>query len=189
MPIPVSMMSICNWSLLHRACMVIVPCWVNLPWLRKLQQLKGSARAIKELFEIFGFVMDVSNLWYSKDGSRFIAPNEPLPEEFDDQEITTQNVCHAEPVLSAYNTPGFGHLDVPLLFRALGNITVDGWLVEEGSAADLALQEAVNATAVDLESFNTDRCALTIQGFQSSTTLQNMIPTTGVKLKLAQECH
>jgi hypothetical protein len=147
---------------------------------RKLQQLKGSSRAIRELFEIFGFIIDISNLWYSKDGSRFIAPNERLPEEFDDQEIITDEICHAEPLLTAWSEPGFGQIEVPFLFRPNGNITVDGWLVEIGSDADLALQAAVEATAVDVEAFNTDNCALTLQGFQSSTILQSQIPTSGV---------
>jgi phage tail P2-like protein len=147
---------------------------------RKLQQLKGSRRAIRELFEIFGLTIDIANLWYSKDGTRFIAPNEQLPDNIADQEITTENVCHAEPLLNAFSDPGFGQVEVPLLFRPLENITVDGWLVEAGSTADIALQKAVDATSADVEIYTTDNCAVTIQGFQSSTKLQNTIPTGGV---------
>lgn len=147
---------------------------------RRLQQLKGSTRAIRELFEIFGFIIDVANLWYSKDGARFIAPNEQLPSDIEDQEITTEDVCHSEPLLNAYNEPGFGQVEVPLLFRPKDNLTVDGWLVKTGSPADLALQNAVNATSSDVEAFSTDRCALTIQGFQVSTTLQDSISNDGV---------
>lgn len=147
---------------------------------RKLQQLKGSRRAIRELFEIFGLTIDIANLWYSQDGTRFIAPNEQLPSDIESQEITTEDVCQAEPLLSAYAEAGFGQLEVPLLFRPLSNITIDGWLVEEGSAADLALQQAVDATAASVSAFETDNCAVTIQGFQSSTKLQNNIPTSGI---------
>ena len=147
---------------------------------RKLQQLKGSRRAIRELFEIFGFTIDIANLWYSQDGKRFVAPNEKLPDDIADQEITTDVVCHAEPLLSAFSDDGFGQLEIPLLFRPLENITLDGYLVEVGSEADLALQAAVDATAADVEAFTTDRCAVTIQGFQSSTTFQNNVPTGGV---------
>lgn len=146
---------------------------------RKLQQLKGSSRAIRELFEIFGFVIDIANLWYSKDGTRFIGPNEQLPDNMADQEITTQDICQSEPLLSAYNESGFGQIEVPLLFRPLGNITIDGWLVEVGSAADIALESAVTATAANVEVFSTSQCATTIQGFQS-TGLQNSIPLDGV---------
>jgi phage tail P2-like protein len=147
---------------------------------RKLQQLKGSRRAIRELFEIFGFTIDISNLWYSKDGKRFIAPNEPLPDDIADQEITTEEVCHAEPLLNAFSDPGFGQIEIPLLFRPLGNMTVDAWLVEDGSPEDIALSRAVDKTAADVEVFTTDNCALTIDGFQSLTTLQSSIPNNAL---------
>lgn len=147
---------------------------------RKLQQLKGSRRAIRELFEIFGFTIDVTNLWYSKDGSRFIAPNEQLPSDIEDQEITTEDVCHAEPLLTNYRTPGFGQIEIPLLFRPIGNITVDAWLVDIGTPVDIALSNAVDATAANVEAFSTDNCALTIDGFQSSTALQSAIPSSPI---------
>jgi len=144
---------------------------------RRLQQLKGSRRAIRELFEIFGFTIDVANLWFSKDGTRFIAPGEQLPSDIEDQEITTEQVCHSEPALNAYNTPGFGQVEVPLLFRPHENITVDAWLVTDGSPVDVALQAAVNATAADVEAFTTDNCGVTLDGFQLSTELQAAIPS------------
>jgi hypothetical protein len=122
---------------------------------RRLQQLKGSRRAIKELFEIFGFTIDVSNLWFSKDGTRFVAPNEQLPSDIEDQEV-------------------------PLLFKPLGNMTVDAWLVERGSTTEAALQDAVDATAMDVEAFTTDNCAITLDGFQRSTTLQGSIPASPI---------
>jgi P2-related tail formation protein len=147
---------------------------------RKLQQLKGSRRAIKELFEIFGFTIDIANLWFSKDGTRFIAPGEQLPSNIEDQEITTEDICHAEPLISNWQTPGFGQVEVPLLFKPKGNITVDAWLTTTGTATDIALSQAVNDTASDIEAFNTNNCALTIDGFQLSTTLQNSIPATSV---------
>jgi len=147
---------------------------------RRLQQLKGSRRAIRELFEVFGFIIDITNLWFSKDGTRLIGPGEQLPSEIEDQEITTEEVCHSEPLLNAYDTPGFGQVDVPLLFRPLGNITVDAWLVNVGSAVDIALQNAVNATSADIEVFTTDLCGVTLDGFQLSTALQAAIPTGAI---------
>jgi hypothetical protein len=45
----------------------------------RLQQLKGSRRALIELFELFGFNIFLMNLYWSKDGDRLIRPGEPLP--------------------------------------------------------------------------------------------------------------
>jgi len=138
---------------------------------RRLQQLKGSKRVIRELFEIFGFTIDLANLWYSKDGSRFISPNEPLPDNIADQEIKTEDVCHAEPLLDAYNTPGFGQIEIPLLFRPLGNITLDAFLVKSNSTAAQELAELANASAQDIEALEADICSLNSAGFQTSSAL------------------
>tara|TARA_R100001244_G_scaffold25113_4_gene25580 strand:+ start:42275 stop:46411 length:4137 start_codon:yes stop_codon:yes gene_type:complete len=135
---------------------------------RKLQQLKGSKRAIRELFDIFGFTIDVANLWFSKDGQRFIAPDEQLPSDIEDQEITTETLCVSEPLIADYSSPGFGQLTVPLLFKALGNITLDAYFVTRGTPQEIALQNALDATATDVESFSTGRCSLTPEGFQLS---------------------
>jgi len=143
---------------------------------RRLQQLKGSNRAIRELFEIFGFTIDLANLWYSNNGQRFIAPNEKLPDDMSDQEITTDDVCHAEPLLDRYNESGFGRVRIPLLFRPLGNITVDGYFVELGSDAEKALRLAADATVIDLEALTTDRCAIDLSGFQHNSAL--VIPSS-----------
>lgn len=134
---------------------------------RKLQQLKGSRRAIRELFEIFGFTIDIANLWYSKSGDRFIAPNEQLPDNIADQEITVQKVCHSEPALVAYQTPGFGQISIPLLFKPIGDITIDAYVVAPGSQAETDLQAAAEAFSNDVEAFG-GTCAITIDGFQSS---------------------
>lgn len=147
---------------------------------RRLQQLKGSRRAIRELFEIFGFTIDVVNLWYSLDGTRFIAPNEQLPSDIEDQEITTQQLCQAEPLVSSYNTPGFGQLSAPLLFKPDQTITVDAWLVTANSDADLALQDAVDATAADVDAFSSEFCQTDIDGFKTLGSLETAIPTNGV---------
>lgn len=147
---------------------------------RRLQQLKGSRRAIRELFEIFGFVIDIANLWYSKDGTRFIAPGEQLPDNLSDQEITTQVVCHSEPILTNYTTAGFGQIQIPLLFRPVGDITIDAWLVQQGTTTASALQDAVEQTATDIEAFSVENCGTTLEGYQISNTLIDGIPSSPI---------
>ena len=118
----------------------------------RLQQLKGSRRAIIELFEIFGFSIDIINLWHSVQGDRFIAPEETLPEVIQGQQITTTNVCQIDPLAIDYTTPGFGDLEIPFIFRATDDFTVSAWLVQDGPTRD-ALLEIV-------EELNTDPAAL-----------------------------
>lgn len=136
---------------------------------RRLQQLKGSRRAIRELFEIFGFTIDLANLWYSKDGNRFIAPNEVLPSDISDQSITTTDVCYTEPLLSDYQTDGFGQIEVPLLFRPLDNITIDAYLVEKGSDAETTLAGIVSTLSDDVEALSSELCQISIDGFQTNS--------------------
>jgi phage tail P2-like protein len=102
----------------------------------RLQKLKGTKRAIIELFEIFGFTIDLINLWYSSDGQQLIAPGERLPSQIQKDEIFTEDVIQAEPMLSDYSTSGFGDLDIPLLYRAAGNIVVSAYLVKPGVTKD-----------------------------------------------------
>lgn len=135
---------------------------------KRLQQLKGSRRAIRELFEIFGFTIDLANLWYSADGTRFIAPDEKLPSAYADQKITTATVCHTEPVLNNYTSSGFGQIEIPLLFRPLGNITIDAYLVEADGAVQTALDEAIDLSATDTEHFSSSSCAVSVDGFQTN---------------------
>ena len=132
---------------------------------KRLQQLKGSKRAIRELFEIFGFTIDLANLWYSKDGTRFIAPNESLPDTLSDQEITTSDVCQIDPILNGYSTDGFGQIEIPLLFRPLEDLTVDAYFVTNGSQADLELQEIVNNLGSDVQYYENATCQVDLDGY------------------------
>jgi hypothetical protein len=111
----------------------------------RLQQLKGSRNAIYDLFELFGYIVYVNKLYWSKDGKRLIRPGEKLPTAYADQEITIEERCQIEPVIVGYNTSGFGELTVPLLYRPTytdevqgivntvqeGDITLDAYLVQK----------------------------------------------------------
>lgn len=124
----------------------------------RLQQLKGSRRALIDLFNIFGFSIFIINLYWSEKACRLVRPGQQLPPDFDDQEILIDQQCQIEPILANYGDDGFGDLTIPLLFRPTqtevndgiasrvegGTIVVDGFLVEEGSAAYLQLQEIID---------------------------------------------
>lgn len=103
----------------------------------RLQQLKGSRRALIELFDIFGFSIDLLNLWYTKDGARLAAPGERLPDTISDQEIKIEKVCQTEPLVADYSTPGFGEFEVPLIHKSTGNITLIALLVKDGQTRNV----------------------------------------------------
>lgn len=128
----------------------------------RLQQLKGSKRALIDLFELFGYNIYISNLYWSKDGSRLIRPGQVLPVEFEDQQISISSVTQIEPLLSRYNTDGFGQIQVPLLYRPTtsqiidgvasvvddSDVVIDAYLVGINTAAHaqlLALMDDINA--------------------------------------------
>jgi hypothetical protein len=102
----------------------------------RLQQLKGSRRALVELFDIFGFAIELVNLWHSTDGTRLIAPEEQLPDTIQSEEIDVQRVCQIEPLIADYSTNGFGEFEVPLLYKPTSDITVIAYLVTDGATRD-----------------------------------------------------
>lgn len=114
----------------------------------RLQRLKGSKRAIVELFEIFGFSIEIINLWYSTDGTRLIAPEELLPEVIQGQQIESETVCQIEPLTADYDTPGFGEFEVPLVYRAIDDITISAYLVQDGPTRN-ALNDLVEELTDD----------------------------------------
>ena len=133
----------------------------------RLQQLKGSRRALIDLFNLFGYTIFLINLYWSKDGKRTIRPGEPLPEQLADQEIGIEEKCQIEPVLAEYDTDGFGELTVPLLYRPskvttnegiasvieAGDVVVDAYLVRKGYGAHRQLQAITEAMNLDPDGY------------------------------------
>ena len=66
-----------------------------------LQQLKGSKQAVVTIFNLFGFDVLLSNLWWSLDSKRLIRPNEMLPTEYENQEIVEALNVQFETVVGA----------------------------------------------------------------------------------------
>lgn len=145
-----------------------------------LQDLKGSERAIRELLNLFGFTVLISNLWYSADGQRFIAPAETLPPEYQAQEIDLVEKFQVEPVLSNYATDGFGQVTANLLFRPQrlagldpvqavedsATLTVVAYLVDKDGDADVALAQLVSDMEGSPEAYGSSAgCTVTDDGF------------------------
>lgn len=124
----------------------------------EFQQLKGSRRAIINIFKLFGFEILISNLWWSTDGVKLIRPDERLPAPYQDQEIKLIKKLQVDNIIKDYNTPGYGQFQIPLLFRpqtktgldkfaALSdgsNLTVDIYLVANNGPAKTSLDTISN---------------------------------------------
>lgn len=147
---------------------------------RQLQNLKGSRRAVRELMSLFGFTVLIKNMWYAEDGSRFITPAETLPPAYDGQEITYIEKFQVEPLLAEYVTNGFGDISAPLLFRPQringldpfqaaedsDTLTIDAYLVEDGSDADLALAAQAALMEADPDGYGSSaNCSEDDSGF------------------------
>ena len=148
---------------------------------RRLQQLKGSRRVIRELFELFGYTIDIVNLWYRRDGSAFVGPGELQPPKYKDEEIQVSTVCQTEVLMADYSTDGFGEFDIPLLWRPNGNVTLDAWLVDTSTNTYTQLKDLLNTIDVDPEGLMAPVCPITSSGFSISEPLQSAItgPSVG----------
>ena len=120
----------------------------------ELQKLKGSKLAIKELFSILGFGIEIINLWVNVDGNRFVAPNELTD---DDKHILSVVVSHTDPLVANYDKSGFLDVEVPLLYHNKDNhIVVNAYIVKKDSNAHLALINSINKLIDDSNYFATE---------------------------------
>lgn len=154
----------------------------------EFQNIKGSRRAIINIFRLFGFEILISNLWWSSDGEILIRPDESLPLQYEDQEITIENSCQVDSVVSDWSETTFGEYSIPLLFRPQvkstiddfssiqdgGDITLDSYLVDIGSDAYTELLSLVADIEADPNNFG-DSCEATIDdnGFISSDSIHD----------------
>ena len=69
-----------------------------------LQQLKGSRQAVVTIFNLFGFDVLLSNLWWSLDGKKLIRPNEKLSLEYVGQEIKEYLKIQFETVVASVSS-------------------------------------------------------------------------------------
>lgn len=91
----------------------------------EFQNLKGSRRAIINLFRLFGFEILISNLWWSSDGEILIRPTESLPPEYKDEEIDIVQKSQTDAILANWSEDSFGEFQVHLLYRPQVKTTID----------------------------------------------------------------
>jgi len=130
----------------------------------KLQKLKSSRRAIYELFEIFGYTVDLVNTYFLVNGDGrldVVAPDETAPKKFAGQSVITSEVCQLEPLIASFSDTGrpFGGLSVPLMYPPKSDIiTINAYLVADGSPADATLSAAINGLEGSPDALNEPVC-------------------------------
>ena len=144
---------------------------------RRLQSIRGSKRVLTELFSIFGFTIDIINLWFSRDGNRLIAPGERSEI---DPEIGLEDVCHLEPLLLRFEKSGFGQVTIPLLKNLTFPVTVDSFIVRKGSPAADRLEEIAQSLEADIDALDLSRCSKDIAGALLHPDLSAILKLEGV---------
>lgn len=81
----------------------------------RLQKLKGTKRVIRELFDLFGVVADITNVWWTPEGTEFVGVNESSAGGT--YTVESQPTATTEPILYNYSTSGFGEITAPLINR------------------------------------------------------------------------
>ena len=134
----------------------------------RLQAMKGSRQAVQEIFKLLGIDVLINNLWWSKDGKRFIRPGERLDHGYRSQEIIIRARQQIEPLLVDYHVNGAGGVEVPLLHRPQvvggldgftatqdgGDLYVTTYLVEVGTTAHSKLLELAAEMKADPDGFS-----------------------------------
>lgn len=152
----------------------------------EFQNIKGSHRAIVNIFRLFGFEILISNLWWSSDGQRLIRPDEHLPLEYENEQITIVETGQTDVLLSAWSEQNFGEFKIPLLYRPQvkatldnfvslrdgGDITIDAYLVDIDSDAYTELVAISNDIQADPGNFiDGDGIVIDDNGFLNPTAI------------------
>jgi hypothetical protein len=163
----------------------------------ELQKIRGSRQALSEIFRTFGLELLISNLWWSSDGKKLIAPGDILPDEYVNQKITVKRNCQTDLLLDEYAKNGYGEFQIPLLFRPLqkdgfddfvslregGNITVDAYIVKKDSSAHVKLAEVANKIKTNPEGYSEANggCIKDSSGFINATDLHTSLSGLNVE--------
>ena len=121
----------------------------------RLQKLKGSRRAVKELFDLFGFAASIANVWWTPDGKYFAAPGEQLPPEAESFEIGSTRTVTTEPLLLEFTEDGFGRTTVPLIYNVPDrSVTVRAYVATRGTAAHAYLSQIGTELSSDFDALD-----------------------------------
>lgn len=112
----------------------------------RLQKLKGSKRAIRELFDLFGFAISISNLYWTPDGKSVLSPGESYVDETGVQyTISSEDINTTEPLINELTTPGFCELSIPLINRPINDsIILDVFLTEDSTDAETTVASYIS---------------------------------------------
>lgn len=156
----------------------------------ELQQLKGSRRAIIDIFKIFGYNILITNLWWSSDGKRLIRPDERLPVDYANQQIKSSTVYQFDLLLSNYSFNDFEVTPIPLTYRPQvkisiddfdtfqdnGPVTIDAYAVKRSSPAFAELIKIANEAMADPSEYGQSlNVILDDDGYLNATAIHNRL--------------
>jgi len=123
----------------------------------ELQKIKGTKRAITELFGMFGYIVDIVNLYASLNGDKYLSAEDGLE---------ARDVIQTDLILSNYNAEGFGIGNVPLTYRASrdSDIILYAYLVTKDSTAYNQLVDISTNLSDNLEYYNSDLNRFNLSG-------------------------
>jgi hypothetical protein len=110
----------------------------------RLQELKGTKRSIRELVDLFSTVVNITNVWWTPDGTEYVGVNETAD---DGTSIVGIETVTTEPLLYEYTQSGFGNISVPFInrpyewrFNKDKSVTIRAILLQKNTAAYTAAQ-------------------------------------------------
>lgn len=164
----------------------------------EFQNLKGSKRALTDVFKLFGFEILITSLWWSSDGKRLIRPGETLPDQYSGQEINIDQKDQVDLCIKDLKLATDIVFNIPLLYRPQvissidafkslqdgGDVTLDAYVVKydtsSGSAYSILkdLSELIETEPADYG--QTANVIVDSQGFLNPTSIHDMIGGSNV---------
>jgi hypothetical protein len=119
----------------------------------QLQKFKGTKRAVRELFDLFGFAVRIDNIWWTPEGE-LVGPDEQVGP----YKVQVEQASTLEPLLLDYQTPGYGQLKIPLINRPKdGSLRLHALLVYRDQPAYQGLQAIAEAMGQDVLAYPDDQ--------------------------------
>lgn len=116
----------------------------------RLQRLKGTKRAVRELFDLFGFTVNIGNVWWTPDGKKYVGPGEDPA-----YPVTLTPTAVYEPLLLDYSIDGYAAVTIPLINRpSVKTAVIESFLVERGSEAENNLKDTKAIVEGDIDAIS-----------------------------------
>lgn len=123
----------------------------------ELQKLKSSRRVISELFGMFGFIVDIINLYVDLSGNNYLSPGNGL---------STSLVTQTDLVINDYDARGFSLGEVPLVYKPIrdSQVVLYSWIVKNNTSKYDELKAVSDELSDDLEFYNIDSKSYNVDG-------------------------